>query len=254
MTEKKVCSRCKKEKKSEEFISDNGRTLRTCNFCRGQMKSWHDRNKDRVKEWGEKNKEKRKKQRAEWVKDNPEYSAQWIRNNRERTHEYRVKKASYNVYASRLVIDESPKKDSDGNMLVKCFRCGKYFYPTRKAVKSRIASLEGKQPGESHLYCSEECKSACPIYGVQKYIGKKYPQKLSRDMVWVKMVLERDGHTCVKCGATTNLQAHHIIPVSVESIFSADIDNGVTLCKECHEKAHEKADCRVSELAKISRC
>jgi len=62
-----------------------------------------------------------------------------------------------------------------------------------------------------------------------------------------KKVLERDNYTCQECGDKSggNLQVHHIIPLSFifdeYKIIKNDnllfnIDNQITLCKNCHKK------------------
>jgi len=59
---------------------------------------------------------------------------------------------------------------------------------------------------------------------------------------WRKSVFERDNYTCQECNERGgNKNAHHLIPFSEclsldwqEEIF--DIDNGLTLCEECHHK------------------
>lgn len=54
---------------------------------------------------------------------------------------------------------------------------------------------------------------------------------------WRAAVLERDGYTCVKCGATERLQADHIVPLSVLVQRGAelfDVSNGQTLCQPCN--------------------
>lgn len=71
-------------------------------------------------------------------------------------------------------------------------------------------------------------------YGVNE--RRCYEYKL-----WREAVLKRDGYECQMCGSNDNLHAHHIIAwASTEdgSPLRFDVDNGVTLCKECHLKAH----------------
>lgn len=254
MIKTRICVRCKKEKDVQEFFNSKGVLIKTCKYCSEQQKEWHKNNAARIKLWEDRNKNKRNRQRKEWRENNPSYSAEWARNNVEKVRGYRVKNASFSVYSERLTIDEDPICGENNTLYVKCFRCGKYFSPSRKIVKSRIESLEGKQKGESHLYCSEECKQACPIYSAQKYYGKKIPPNPARDMKWVKMVLTRDNFTCKKCGSKDNLQAHHIIPIAVDPIISADIDNGITLCKKCHDEVHLKDGCNIAYLAKLNKC
>ena len=49
------------------------------------------------------------------------------------------------------------------------------------------------------------------------------------------MVKERDGHKCVICGSTENLNAHHI-GYDGDCLDENDI---VTLCNRCHECLHD---------------
>ena len=63
-----------------------------------------------------------------------------------------------------------------------------------------------------------------------------------------KMVLERDGYQCVKCGNKEDLQCHHIMPVNIEPLLSADMDNCMILCIDCHKKSHQKDGCGYNQL------
>jgi len=62
-------------------------------------------------------------------------------------------------------------------------------------------------------------------------------QKQFRDLL-----LDRDGHKCVLCSYTKNVEAAHILPISADatnlekynlSTFD-DVQNGIILCKTCH--------------------
>lgn len=59
-------------------------------------------------------------------------------------------------------------------------------------------------------------------------------------MTWGKAVKKRDGYKCTRCGTKDKLHAHHIIPKSVDPTKILDIDNGKTLCKECHVLTHRE--------------
>ena len=60
--------------------------------------------------------------------------------------------------------------------------------------------------------------------------------------LWQDSVLNRDNNTCQKCGYNfvSKLVAHHILNFSkwVELRFA--IDNGITLCRNCHKEFHLK--------------
>ena len=53
-------------------------------------------------------------------------------------------------------------------------------------------------------------------------------------------VFERDGYACVKCGDDKggNLNAHHLLSFNEYPELRTDINNGVTLCVDCHLEFH----------------
>lgn len=55
--------------------------------------------------------------------------------------------------------------------------------------------------------------------------------------LWRKTVFVRDNYTCIWCGYKGNrIQADHIKPFSQFPELRFAIDNGRTLCIECHKK------------------
>lgn len=57
---------------------------------------------------------------------------------------------------------------------------------------------------------------------------------------WRKAVYQRDDYTCQKCHQrSTFLNAHHICNYADYPEMRFDIDNGITLCKECHHLFHQ---------------
>ena len=61
---------------------------------------------------------------------------------------------------------------------------------------------------------------------------------------WRIKVYKRDKFTCQMpgCKCKKRLNAHHIQKWSSASMLRYDIDNGITLCKNCHDKVtgHEQ--------------
>jgi hypothetical protein len=57
---------------------------------------------------------------------------------------------------------------------------------------------------------------------------------------WRKSCLKRDNHRCVKCGTGDNLQVHHVCGWAGFPELRIEVDNGETLCGNCHSKEHPK--------------
>jgi len=57
-------------------------------------------------------------------------------------------------------------------------------------------------------------------------------ETIKRDLQ--KQVLERDKHSCRKCGSNRKLEIHHIDPVANGG--ATVLENLITLCKHCHSE------------------
>jgi hypothetical protein len=141
---------------------------------------------------------------------------------------------------------------------VVCHFCGKQF-------SVRVSVLK-KGSGK---YCSSNCYSKWQ--SINK-VGSKSPRWMggrtsilkrfrnsSAYAAWRSLVFDRDRYRCIDCGATGYLESHHIIPVSkiVKGLGSVikynalrkcslllDVNNGITLCRNCHIKRHDHLKCR----------
>lgn len=139
-----------------------------------------------------------------------------------------------------------------------------------KRVKEKIISSNLERYGVPHCQQSpivrEKTKKTCvERYGVENYIEKfkgKFIKECSpcwkggavsvgrRDRAtfeyiqWRKSVYARDHYTCQACGAhngdgkAVELNAHHILNWNDNPSARYDVDNGVTLCSDCHTKYH----------------
>ena len=69
---------------------------------------------------------------------------------------------------------------------------------------------------------------------------------------WAEKVINRDIN-CVICGSKQNLEAHHIFKVHNYDDFYLDMNNGITLCSNCHLKYHEKygLECNIKNLLEL---
>ena len=70
----------------------------------------------------------------------------------------------------------------------------------------------------------------------QKYHARRYPGYQS----FRKSVYERDNYTCQKCGDKKggNLVVHHLNGFHWDEKSRTEVDNGITLCNDCHNRFH----------------
>jgi len=164
----------------------------------------------------------------------------------------------YDTYASKLVVYQEVHEiirvinNVEVSLLgVNCLTCGKIFIPSTSSVFRRLNCINGVTGGESNLYCSEDCKDNCSVFGKHKYPKgiKQYRNIRPDQKQWAAIVKERDNYTCQKCGSTEGtIVAHHIEPVIENPIESADIDNGIALCQKCHNELHSLPGCKSKDL------
>lgn len=67
--------------------------------------------------------------------------------------------------------------------------------------------------------------------------SKYYIDRKSKEYAdWREKIFKRDNYTCQCCGNNSggNLTAHHILNFSSFEDLRFDVDNGITLCNECH--------------------
>lgn len=58
---------------------------------------------------------------------------------------------------------------------------------------------------------------------------------------WREKVFKRDNYTCKKCGKRgVEIQAHHVKPWALYPALRYEVNNGITLCNECHKEIHKK--------------
>lgn len=152
-------------------------------------------------------------------------------------------------------VDKCRRNKKDKNILeVKCSYCGIWYIPRLTDVNERVRSIRNGIDG-CKLYCSNECKQACPIYGQHKY-PKDYKVNTSSREVQPElrqMRFEVDNYTCQKCKKHQDeldvaLHCHHIEGIRWEPLESADVDKVITLCEDCHLKVHKIEGCGYHDM------
>ena len=166
---------------------------------------------------------------------------------------------TFDLYAPQLEPYEQCRRNQDDpNILeVKCTYCGKWYIPSVNSVRHRIRGIN--EFNNRKFYCSKFCKHTCPLFSRSPNelmkrdeitAGKISPKEITREVQpqLRQMTFARDDYICVKCGSNGPLHCHHIDPVANNPIESADVDNCITLCVNCHKEAHKQDGCKYSEL------
>ncbi|MCK9371485.1 HNH endonuclease [Candidatus Dojkabacteria bacterium] len=160
--------------------------------------------------------------------------------------------STYDNYAHQLEpYEQCRRNDDDPNILeVKCTYCGKWYVPSILEANRRVKGIDF---GKYMFYCSDDCKRECPIFGRRKYYkGQEGHNSREVQPELRQLTFTRDDYICIKCGSPGPLHCHHIYPVATNPIESADVDNCITLCVDCHKKAHKIPGCGYNELGGCS--
>ena len=187
------------------------------------------------------------------------HQKEYYENNKEKVleyhKEYRNRPATYKKYYEKFkhyYNDDEMRQDPENPKLIQ-FRCHfngcrEWFNPTMGKLDMRYESIMGRTTATNELYCSDECKEKCDVFGRHKYQKSLSPRRLSREAQpeLRKLVLERDNYTCQReeCHKSKAefsdlvLHCHHIFPLNEDPVCFADIDNCITLCEECHRWVH----------------
>lgn len=144
-----------------------------------------------------------------------------------RTHVSQTKRGQ-GRYCSRSCARSGSPTRKRLSPVVECFTCGRRFnkYPFNIA----------KNQGEYH-FCSPACWH---LFNRRDnhylWSGVQLGRMNFEARAWRKAVLRRDRGFCRICHAMERLEVHHIKPYRSHPGGRWDIENGITLCVNCHRK------------------
>lgn len=162
-------------------------------------------------------------------------------------------------YRSMHYIGTNGANYRNGNRLamspITCDQCGK------------TVNKEGVQAGKwKNQFCSRECQKLYYRENNEAFKGENSPRwtggvflaERTRFMQtpqyreWRKAVFSRDGYTCRACKEPSSgrLNAHHIKSYAEYPELRIDVNNGITLCENCHKLVHQNKLDIQSELPK----
>jgi hypothetical protein len=141
-------------------------------------------------------------------------------------HERYARREVEAVARALIEQDETPACDSIADIRQKALE---------RFQKDLDAKLSNVQDGEylTVIYRIDIVRSNGKVRG-----GRGYERNMPEYAEWRRSVFERDNWRCQECGSTRKLNAHHIKRWVSHPELRFDVNNGVTLCFDCHTKKH----------------
>ena len=162
-------------------------------------------------------------------------------------------------------IGNNPSWSNNGFIQVPCFynKCRRLHEPKASAIEHRIKRAnQGDNYDAANLYCSDQCKHDCKVFRFRPtiqidpdsdlYVFNYDPRELQGP--WAKAVKKRDNHQCTGCANPNNLplHAHHDSPLAT-TYDAWLLENGSTLCTECHALLHSTKGCTTADIARAKQ-
>jgi len=126
------------------------------------------------------------------------------------------------IHKGRKCGEETKTKMRENNW-THCDRCDEIRLEISERMLGKNNPMFGKfgnkNPGWNPKLTDEERKKQHCVIGISR---------------WRKEVKKRDNHTCQCCGSKKLLHAHHINNFRDFKEQRTDVNNGITLCFECH--------------------
>lgn len=121
-----------------------------------------------------------------------------------------------------------------GNKMGRKFKKGHSSYVTRKGIDKMQKAHKGKQPKNSKNWKGENHPNWKGGRGLRPIATNKYKK-------WRAEIFKRDEFTCQICKEIGGrLVAHHIKEWAKYPKLRYSLNNGITLCEDCHRIIHKK--------------
>lgn len=127
----------------------------------------------------------------------------------------------------------SPTKKKT-SVFVTCAHCGTSYRKHKSEIRKMTGGLH---------FCSTECwYSHNQRENHYLWAGGQNERVNPEYLQWRKLVLNRDKGYCRLCHGQDRLEAHHIKRFTLYPDLRWEVDNGVTLCRNCHVKFRHREE------------
>jgi len=108
-----------------------------------------------------------------------------------------------------------------------CHNCWKSFETFPSGIKKRVGDKG---------FCSRKCWYAFNTGPNHVLWGGGQDERNNPEIrIWRKKIWERDGGFCQLCFSVERLEVHHIRKFRSHPELRTDIDNGILICRLCHQ-------------------
>ena len=92
---------------------------------------------------------------------------------------------------------------------------------------------------QNHHFCNTICRDTFVKAQVSKQDKEILKNRYSPNIrVWKRLCLERDNEECQVCSSDIDLRIHHLNSFTRFPKLQFNLDNGVTMCEDCHREFH----------------
>ena len=136
-----------------------------------------------------------------------------------------------------VVIKDVGRENGKGVWECLC-DCGNY----KNVITGSLGSGNTKSCGCLQSPSGTDSYNYNPHLTDEDRLRKRYYLGGENSQRWSQQIMKRDNYTCQVCGDNRggNLNAHHLNGWNAFPEQRFDLDNGVTLCNDCHKEFHSE--------------
>jgi 5-methylcytosine-specific restriction endonuclease McrA len=226
----KKCTKCKIEKPINSFGKNAKFKDRLSIYCRECIR---EKSKKRYIKDKEKIKNRSRKYAREHKEERKIYQDKYYKHRKQKgergNYIIKVEKKCYKckeIKPINIFNKRTASKDGHDNICKPCqkLRDKERYYANREKEIQRSKDYQKRNPDKAYK-SKKKFRTLNDLAGWDLY-------------KWANAVKARDKNICQECGISNELEAHHIKSKSEHPKFALILDNGITLCKSCHEVRH----------------
>jgi len=143
---------------------------------------------------------------------------------------------------SDATVDYQAFRNENGGYNCTCITCGKVdnvskqtlYRRHRDGAECRSCAQKRTYPNRKGFHIAQKAYAKSMILPAP--LDRPHRQDLAK---WAAQVHKNWNYTCAMCGSGKKLEAHHIIPRCYSPENTLVVENGITLCPQCHKDLHE---------------